>query len=115
VYAAEPLSRADIYVDATNGEILLNDAIIKHADANGKDKIAKTIKPKTNAYRANANGPARTTVAGPKDLKAIGDTRYAGRRNFDTTLNEDGLYELKGTTPTGILMRLFFEGREEFL
>jgi hypothetical protein len=42
-----------------------------------------------------------------KDLKAIGDTRYAGRRNFDTTLNEDGLYELKGTTPTGILMRLF--------
>jgi hypothetical protein len=27
----------------------------------------------------------RTTVAGPKDLKAIGDTRY-GRRNFDTTL-----------------------------
>jgi hypothetical protein len=67
----------------------------QHADANGKDKIAKTIKPKTNAYRANANGPARTTVAGPKDLKAIGDTRYAGRRNFDTTLNEDGLYELK--------------------
>jgi hypothetical protein len=40
------------------------------------------------------NGPARTTVAG-KDKKAIGDTRYAGRRNFDTTLNEDGLYELK--------------------
>jgi hypothetical protein len=39
VYAAEPLSRADIYVDATNGEILLNDAIIKHADANGKIKL----------------------------------------------------------------------------
>jgi hypothetical protein len=94
----------------------LNDAIIKHADANGKDKIAKTIKPKTNAYRANANGPARTTVAGPKDLKAIGDTRYAGRRNFDTTLNEDGLYELKGTTPTGIPNETFLlkEGRNSF-
>jgi hypothetical protein len=26
------------------------------------------------------NGPTRTTVAGPKDLKAIGDTRYAGRK-----------------------------------
>jgi hypothetical protein len=62
------------------------------------------------------NGPARTTVAGPKDKKAIGDTRYAGRRNFDTTLNEDGLYELKGTTPTGILMRLFLLKEEvEFL
>jgi Zn-dependent metalloprotease len=110
VYAAEPLSRADVYVDAITGKILLNDAIIKHADANGKDKIAKTIKPKT--YRANANGAARTTVAGPKDLKAIGDTRYAGRRNFDTTLNSNGFYELKGTTPTGIPNETFsFEGR----
>jgi hypothetical protein len=41
-----------IFVDATNGKILLNDAIIKHADANGKDKIAKTIKPKTNTLQS---------------------------------------------------------------
>jgi Zn-dependent metalloprotease len=111
VYAAEPLSRADIYVDATNGEILLNDAIIKHADVNGKDKIANTIKANTNTYNANANGPVETIVAGPKDLKAEGDTRYAGRRNFDTTLNDNGFYELKGTTPTGIPNETFsFEG-----
>jgi hypothetical protein len=43
MYAAEPLSRADIYVDATNGKILLNDAIIKHADANGKIKLRKQL------------------------------------------------------------------------
>jgi Zn-dependent metalloprotease len=112
VYAAEPLSRADIYVDATNGKILLNDAIIKHADANGKNKIAKTIRPNKNTYSGNANGPLRTLVAVPKDLQAIGDTRYAGRRNFDTTLNENGFYELKGTTPTGIPNETFsFEGQ----
>lgn len=112
VYAAEPLSRADIYVDATNGKILLNDAIIKHADANGKNKIAKTIRPTINTYSANANGPLRALVAGSNDLQAIGDTRYAGRRNFDTTLNENGFYELKGTTPTGIPNETFsFEGR----
>ena len=111
VYAAEPLSRADIYVDATNGKILLNDAIIKHADANGKNKIAKIIRPNKNTNNANANGPLRTLVAGSKDLQAIGDTRYAGRRNFDTTLNENGFYELKGTTPTGIPNETFsFEG-----
>jgi len=111
VYAAEPLSRADIYVDATNGKILLNDAIIKHVDANGKDKIAKTIRPTTSSYKGNANGPVSTSAEGSKDLQGIGDTRYAGRRNFDTTLNEDGLYQLKGTTPTGIPNETFsYEG-----
>jgi Zn-dependent metalloprotease len=115
VYAAEPLSRADVYVDATNGKILLNDAIIKHAAANGKNEIANTIRPSANAYRANTIGPVREPINGfataSKDLKAIGDTRYAGRRNFDTTLNENGFYELKGTTPTGIPNETFsFEG-----
>jgi Zn-dependent metalloprotease len=111
VYAAEPLSRADIYVDATSGKILLNDAIIKHVDANGKDKIAKTIRPTTNTYIVNADGTVKTSAAGSMDLQAIGDTRYAGRRNFNTTLNENGLYELKGTTPTGIPNETFsYEG-----
>ncbi|RPD49518.1 T9SS C-terminal target domain-containing protein [Hymenobacter sediminis] len=33
VYAQQPLSRAYIYVDATSGEVVLQDAIIKHAAA----------------------------------------------------------------------------------
>ncbi|RTQ47144.1 T9SS type A sorting domain-containing protein [Hymenobacter gummosus] len=35
VYAAEPVSRAYVYVDAHTGEIVLQDAIIKHAAATG--------------------------------------------------------------------------------
>jgi hypothetical protein len=102
VYAAKPLFRADVYVYATNGKILLNDVIIKHADANGKNKIAKTIRPTINTCTVHANGPHRTLVSESKDLQAVGDTRYAGRRNFNTTLNENGFYKLKETTLTGI-------------
>jgi Zn-dependent metalloprotease len=107
VYAAEPLSRADIYVDATSGKILLNDAIIKHIDANGKDEIAKAIKPTAR----KVNTAYEVSMASPLNLNAIGDTRYAGRRFFNTSLNANGFYELKGTSPTGIPNETFsYEG-----
>ncbi|MFC6225550.1 M4 family metallopeptidase [Hymenobacter artigasi] len=35
VYAAEPISRAFVYVDASNGAVVMTDAIIKHAAATG--------------------------------------------------------------------------------
>ncbi|TYP72813.1 M4 family metallopeptidase [Aquimarina intermedia] len=92
IYAAEPLSRADIYVDAASGQVLLLDAIIKHVDANHtKEDIAKEIK--TTA----------AVVYGPQPYAAAtGDTRYAGRRNFDTSQDENGNWVLKGMTPSGV-------------
>jgi Zn-dependent metalloprotease len=106
VYAAEPLSRADIYVDASNGKILLNDAIIKHVDGNGNEEIAKTIKPATETNRAT-----KTTTTLTAGAAAWGDTRYAGRRTFNTSLNSNGNYELKGTSSTGITNETFsYEG-----
>ena len=87
IYAAEPLSRADIYVDATSGEILLLDAIIKHADKfHNKEEIEAKI-------RKNVSLPVAA---------AGGDTRYAGRRTFDTSLDANGNWVLKGVTPTGV-------------
>ncbi|MFV8393268.1 M4 family metallopeptidase [Flavobacterium sp. LB2P6] len=103
VYAAEPLSRAYIYVDATNGEILLLDAIIKHAEAlNGKEEVTKTIKapgtiianPSTNTFKM-VPFPAAYTAA-------TGETRYAGNRTFQTSKNANGFWELKGISPSGI-------------
>ncbi|WP_421889827.1 M4 family metallopeptidase [Marinoscillum sp.] len=82
IYAAEPLSRADVYVDASTGDVLLLDAIIKHADAGH-----------TAADIAEEMMPATT---------AVGDTRYAGTRNFDTSMDTDGNWVLNGVTPTGI-------------
>lgn len=76
IYAAEPLSRGYVYVDASNGKVLLNDAIIKHAEG------------KTFATTENL-------------VQGSGDTRYAGNRSFDTTLN-GAVYELNGIAINGI-------------
>ncbi|NNE32729.1 MAG: T9SS type A sorting domain-containing protein [Winogradskyella sp.] len=69
VYASKPLYRADVYVDANTGEILLADAIIKHADEINK-KMEEAEAKRNMAYRVTASG----------------DTRYAGTRTFETTL-----------------------------
>ncbi|APG59648.1 hypothetical protein LPB144_04140 [Christiangramia salexigens] len=99
IYAAEPLSRADIYVDANTGAILLEDAIIKHVDGHSKEDIKKEI---TEPKKETANIPF---------LNGVGDTRYAGRRNFDTSQDSNGLYALKGVTPSGIENETFsYEG-----
>ncbi|MDX1543779.1 MAG: M4 family metallopeptidase [Christiangramia sp.] len=94
IYAAEPISRADIYVDGNSGEILLEDKIIKHANSSSKKEIRKTLE-KSKQYKG------ATSVNVPF-LAGTGDTRYAGRRNFDTSQDTDGNYILKGVTPSGI-------------
>ena len=99
VYAAEPLSRADIYVDANTGEILLNDAIIKHVDGHSKEDIKKEI-----------TQPEKKATALPF-LQASGDTRYAGTRYFDTSTDAEGNFVLSGITPSGIENETFsYEG-----
>jgi Zn-dependent metalloprotease len=92
VYAAEPLSRADIYVDANSGEILLQDATIKHTGpSHTKEEIAKTVRIATD--------PVQPSPALPL---ATGETRYAGTRTFSTSQNTNGHWVLKGITPTGV-------------
>ncbi|NNK40305.1 MAG: T9SS type A sorting domain-containing protein [Winogradskyella sp.] len=84
IYASEPLYRANVYVDANSGEILLADAIIKHADE---------INKKRKEQEAELAFPFRAV--------ATGDTRYAGNRSFETTIDtSDPLntrYSLDGT------------------
>jgi len=104
VYAAEPLSRADIYVDAASGKILLLDAIIKHADAShNKEEIKKEIKFAPKAFIGPLNSTSTKVSVGPLPfIAAQGDTRYAGNRTFDTSKDANGDWVLKGITPTGI-------------
>ncbi len=99
IYAAEPISRANIYVDANTGKILLNDAIIKHANGHTKEDIKKEA------------AKSKTETPNLPYIKATGDTRYAGTRNFDTSQDTNGLFALKGVTPSGIENETFsYEG-----
>jgi Zn-dependent metalloprotease len=87
IYASKPLSRNNIFVDATTGQILLTDAIIKHADEINEN-IEKNKINTTNAVK----------VLGPNTGHGL--TRYAGDRNFETTFDEaNGRYSLDGTIP----------------
>ncbi|NNC50252.1 MAG: peptidase, partial [Flaviramulus sp.] len=94
IYAAEPLSRADIYVDAVTGQVLLLDAIIKHVEGkNGKEMVKNEIKPAVKP----------SFITKPAVLAATGETRYAGNRTFQTSYDSDtGYYVLSGTSPSGV-------------
>jgi hypothetical protein len=55
--------------------------------------------------------PIKEACEGSNNLKALGDTRYSGKRNFDTSLNSNWNYELQGTSPAGISNETFsYEG-----
>ena len=92
IYATEPLSRDDIYVDASTGDILLRDPIIKHANG------MRTAREVVALNRAEAD----TRPSPSSAIVARGETRYAGSRNFDTSIDANGNYVLKGVTPSGV-------------
>ena len=96
IYAAEPLSRDDVYVDANSGEILLRDAIIKHAGGN------HTTREVISTAKENKKAATKKTAGPPVFLQATGDTRYAGTRSFDSSQDANGNYVLKGITPSGV-------------
>lgn len=56
IYAAEPLYRANIYVDAQNGKILLKDQIIKHSEGTAKTRYAGERKIQTKQVTAGLTG-----------------------------------------------------------
>ncbi|MCC2545709.1 M4 family metallopeptidase [Hymenobacter sp. BT175] len=70
VYADEPLSRNYVYVDAASGQILLLDAIIKHANAagaadsrySGRVNITTDNSNSTHRLRETRNGHTITTL-----------------------------------------------------
>ena len=78
IYAAQPLSREYVYVDALDGKVLLTDAIIKHAN-NFYGDISSN----------HDHGSAENSDASQTKLALVNGnaaTRYAGSQVISTTL-----------------------------
>ena len=108
VFAAKPLSRDYIYVNAITGKVVFRDAIIKHVAGNRQQKTG------INKYRTDAANsipikkgldveslsakiakPAATTYA-----LGGGFTKYSGTKYFSTEEVNPTLFRLWGATAT---------------
>jgi len=89
IYAAEPISRDNIYVDAVSGKVVYSDAIMKHAD---KNRFSENI-----SFGAQNSSSA---ILFPTLVPGNADTKYSGTRSIETTLSS-GKYILNDTTRGG--------------
>lgn len=88
IYAAQPISRAIIYVDAIDGRIIFANAVLKHQS---QDLIAISTKKETPiAVKSNYKNPLILETGNA-------DTRYSGARQIETTLSA-GSYILQDAT-----------------
>ena len=96
IYATQPLSRGDVYVDAQTGEILFYNATIKHATHFGYS---------SSIYKKDSNCDTFLTQEETKKLATSFDalvsgtaaTRYSGSKTIQTTLSGSS-YILKDAT-----------------
>ena len=85
IYAAEPLSREWVYVDAATGEVVLRDKLL--CTAHSPTAARRTLGP-----------PA---AAGPAAATGTFATRYSGSRTGLTSVGANGRYVLRDSTRGG--------------
>ena len=91
IYAAQPISRAHVYVDAANGKVIAKDAIMKHADNPGSLSYEKETLP-----TIVKKSIAETLVTG------TADTRYSGNKSIETTLSGTDYILQEATRGNGV-------------
>jgi Zn-dependent metalloprotease/chitodextrinase len=90
IYATNPLSRGDLYIDAVTGQALFYNATIKHIGENHHGKSENAV-----AKENTLNG--KTAV-----VAANAATRYSGTQTIQTTLSGSSYILLDGTRGNGI-------------
>ncbi|PWB28409.1 M4 family metallopeptidase [Flavobacterium sp. HTF] len=92
IYATNPLSRGDLYIDAVTGKALFYNATIKHLGENSHGK-SKSENPVAKENSLNA----KTAI-----VAANAATRYSGTQTIQTTLSGSSYILLDGTRGNGI-------------
>ncbi len=82
IFATNPISRGNLYIDAKSGEALFYDAIIKHASNMGFVGNAKaTVETETEFCERIA------TMEFPSLVSGTAQTRYSGTQSIETALS----------------------------
>ena len=90
IYATNPVSRGDIYIDAVTGTTLLYNATIKHMDA------YSNVNPNSTTKKSTSHAIAAVVAANA-------DTRYSGAQTIETTLNGTSYILADATRGSGIM------------
>lgn len=97
IYAVAPLSRAYVYVDAANGEIIFSDAIIKHA---ASMKLQQLSRQGIDENQATQQSTVAEQPNGFANSTASAATRYTGTRSITTDQVTASSYRLRETART---------------
>lgn len=91
IYAAEPISRSNVYVDAFTGRVIAIDPIMKHAE-----------KVRSNTPQIGAVHGRVTEIIFPTLVTGTADTRYSGTKSIETTLSGTNYILHDTTRGTGV-------------
>nr|WP_315231549.1 M4 family metallopeptidase [uncultured Flavobacterium sp.] len=91
IYATNPVSRGDVYIDAITGTTLFYNATIKHLDefSNGR---------KHNSVNKKSENNSKTSF-----VIANADTRYSGSQSIQTTLSGTSYILADATRGNGVM------------
>jgi len=84
IFASQPMSRAYIYVDASNGQVLLSDAIIKHANGRNHNILKDELDTEKITSEVK-DSELKNTIS--KLATGNAATRYSGTQSIETSLN----------------------------
>lgn len=89
IYASNPASRGDLYIDAVSGEALFYNATIKH--------IGEHSHGKSNSVSENSSLKTNNLV-----VAGNADTRYSGTQSIETTLSGSSYILADATRGSGV-------------
>ncbi|MBF7092811.1 M4 family metallopeptidase [Flavobacterium sp. ALJ2] len=95
IYATNPVSRGDLYIDAENGQVLFYNATIKHLGEYSHGRKSKSV----NANSINQKEASNSQMA---IVAANAATRYSGTQVIQTTLSGSSYILADATRGLGI-------------
>ncbi|WP_445456029.1 M4 family metallopeptidase [Flavobacterium sp. HNIBRBA15423] len=99
IYAINPVSRADVYIDAKNGKVLFYNATIKHATNFGHGSAHLFTEKHICSENNNAEKITKTFEALVSGTAA---TRYSGSQSIETTLSGSSYILRDNTRGNGV-------------